>query len=64
MARLEREARAAARRGKEMQTTARKRSVRVLRRGAWALNKLALQLEKAGRASRRRARSRRRKRPR
>lgn len=60
VSRLEREARQAARKGKAMQSTARKRSIEWLRRAAWALNKLALEMEKGGRQGSRRAAGRRR----
>lgn len=50
--RLGKEARVAARKGKQMQTAGRKRSIHLLRRTAWALNKVALDLEKSEKQTR------------
>ena len=46
--RLEREADKAVRRGSKMQAAARKRSVRLMRRAARSLEKLAAQLDRTG----------------
>lgn len=55
--RLEKEAAQAARRGKQVRAEALKQSVRLLRRAAWRLNRLALRIEKvSGKKPRRRAR--------
>ena len=47
LGRLEREARRAARRAKPLAATAKKKSIGLMRQAAWALNKAALELEKA-----------------
>jgi hypothetical protein len=46
--RVEKEARAAVRKGNKMQGSARNRSVELMRRAAQSLEELAAQLEKAG----------------
>lgn len=51
--RLEKEGWALARKGKQMQAAGRKHSMQLLRRTARALNKLALDLEKADKGRRR-----------
>lgn len=59
--RLEKEAAQATKRGRAMQDEAVKQSARLMRRAAWRLNRLALQLEKtskSGRSRKSRGRSR------
>jgi hypothetical protein len=58
---LEKEAKVAARKGKKMQQTARKRSVRLLKRAARTLNSLAVGLERSAKPAKRRRAKRRRK---
>ncbi len=53
IARLEKEARKAARRAKPLAATAKKKSIGLMRQAAWALNKAALELEKAEKRGRR-----------
>ncbi len=48
VSRMEREAREVARRSDKMRSTARKRSIELMRRAAASLEKLAAQLEKTG----------------